>query len=84
MEELEKNHVQDDLQEQPNPLTEKAFAQAILHGAPDGGEQSADENAEEQEPYTPRPLGFRIFALVLAVLVIIGVILYYYHIFIGR
>ena len=34
-----------------------------------------------QDTYTPRPLGFRIFALVLAILVIIGTILYYYHIF---
>ena len=40
--------------------------------------------SEEKEEYTPRPLGLRIFAWVLAILVIIGLALYYYHIFIGR
>ncbi len=40
-----------------------------------------DTENKEPEPYTPRPLGFRIFALVLAILVIIGTILYYINIF---
>ena len=39
------------------------------------------EAKEEPAPYTPRPLGFRIFALVLAALVIVGLILYYTNIF---
>ena len=40
-----------------------------------------EQNRPQQEEYTPRPLGVRIFALVLAVIVIIGVILWYYNIF---
>lgn len=41
----------------------------------------APESMEEKKEYTPRPLGIRIFAWVLAILVIAGVILYYYNIF---
>ena len=42
--------------------------------------QALPEETAQPEPYTPRPLGFRIFAWVLAILVIIGTILYYYNI----
>ena len=51
--------------------------QELLEEAP----QELPEEAAQPQPYTPRPLGFRIFALVLAILVIIGTILYYINIF---
>lgn len=49
-------------------------------------EQPAEElpyerEEDRQSTYEPRPLGFRIFALVLAILVVIGLILYYFNIF---
>ena len=42
------------------------------------------QDAEQPEPYTPRPLGVRIFAWVLAILVIIGLALYYYNIMFAK
>ena len=45
-------------------------------------EAPEDAPAEpEKEPYTPHSTGMRILALVLAVIVIIGLILWYYHLF---
>lgn len=41
----------------------------------------APAQEEEKEPYTPRPVGIRILAWVLAILLTIGLILYYYNIF---
>ena len=77
-EELEKNE----------PLQEEIPAEEELpeETAPVEENELPDDTAqpEEKEEYTPRPLGLRIFAWVLAILVIIGLALYYYHIFIGR
>ena len=42
------------------------------------------QDAAQPEPYTPRPLGVRIFAWVLAILVIVGLALYYYNIMFAK
>lgn len=49
-------------------------------------EDLPEERPEEQLPetFTPRPLGLRILAWLLAILVIIGLGLYYYHIMMGK
>lgn len=76
-EELEKNE----------PLQEELPAEELPEETAQVEESELPEDTvqpEEKEEYTPRPLSLRIFAWVLAILVIIGLALYYYHIFIGR
>ena len=45
-------------------------------------EENCKETEKEAEPYVPRPMYQRVLALILAIIVIIGVILFYYNFFV--
>ena len=69
-------------EESAEELTEKAAEEELQEVAEAEEPQAAEEVLQAgKDSYTPRPLGFRIFALVLAALVILGTIIYYYNIF---
>lgn len=44
-------------------------------------EENAKKAEKESQPYVPRPIYQRVLAWVLAIIVIIGVILFYYNFF---
>lgn len=63
-------------------MDERKDKEAVCEAEEELPAPEAEEDGQTpQEPYKPRPLAFRIFALALAALVIVGLILYYYNIF---